>query len=60
MNTEQTELYDFLVEEMHATEDEINLVLCLNGTSMEVLESILYAKTGYRNLNQILESENSI
>lgn len=38
-----------------ATEDEINIVSNINGYSVESMEAILYAKTGYRDIYQLLE-----
>lgn len=49
--------YDYLVDYGVATEDEINLVCCINGNSVESLESILYARLGLRSLNQWQELE---
>jgi len=50
MNTDT--LYDNLVEYGVATEDEIRLVTCINGYSVESLESILYARTANRSWDQ--------
>ena len=44
--------YDYLVDYGVATEDEINLVCCINGHNVESLERILYARLGLRSLNQ--------
>tara|TARA_R100000808_G_C2102177_1_gene118896 strand:+ start:599 stop:784 length:186 start_codon:yes stop_codon:yes gene_type:complete len=54
-NTE--ELYDYLVDYELATEKEIGLVCSINGTNLDSLESILYSRTGYRDLEQIKEME---
>ena len=51
------EMYDYLVEYDIATDKEINLVCCINGSSIDTLNDILYAKTGYRSLEQIQEME---
>jgi len=51
------EMYDYLVEYNYATDKEINLVCCINGSSLDTLNDILYAKTGYRSLEQIQEME---
>jgi hypothetical protein len=58
MDKEQNELWDYLVETMTATEDELRLVCSINGTSLDTLESVLYSRTGYISLEQILEMEN--
>ncbi len=57
MNKKEEELYDYLVDYGIATEKEIGLVCSINGTNLESLESILYSRTGYRNLEQIKEIE---
>ncbi len=49
-------LFDELVDMMVATEEEIKLVTCINGYSEETLNNILYARTGYRNLEQMKEA----
>ena len=53
MDKEQDKLYDYLTELQIATEDEISLVCSINGTNLDSLESILYSRTGYRDLEQI-------
>ena len=49
------EYYDYLVDYSVATEDEIRLVCSINGHNVESLESILYAKVGYRDFYQWLD-----
>ena len=46
--------YDYLVDHCVATEDEINLVCCINGHSVDTLNSILYSRVGFRSLEQWL------
>ena len=57
MNKKEQELYDYLVDYGVATEKEIGLVCSINGTNLDSLESILYSRTGYRDLEQIKEIE---
>lgn len=40
-----------------ATEEEIDLVTTINGYSEETLNDILYARTGYRTIEQFEEAE---
>jgi hypothetical protein len=49
--------YGCLVWHEVATEEEINLVCCINGTSVDTLNSILYARLGLRSLEQWQELE---
>lgn len=51
------ELEEFLLDYQIATEEEISLVCSINGENLESLEDILYVRTGYRSLEQIIESE---
>ena len=57
MDTKTTELWDYLVETGLATENECALVTSINGTSLETLESVLYVRTSYRSLEQLIECE---
>lgn len=58
MTTNEMITYDQIVELDIATPEEINLVrCCMNGTWDEVLKSILYARTGFRTIEQWLENE---
>ena len=40
-----------------ATDEEIDLVTNINGYSEETLNDILYARTGYRDIEQYEEAE---
>lgn len=50
-------MYEKLVENLIATEDEISLVCSINGSSIDTLNSILYSKTGYRTWEQYYNME---
>tara|TARA_R100000781_G_scaffold54961_1_gene35846 strand:- start:868 stop:1077 length:210 start_codon:yes stop_codon:yes gene_type:complete len=49
--------FDQLVENGIATKNEIKLVILINGYNQDALDSILYARTGYRSLSQYEEHE---
>ena len=53
MKTYFEEVYDKLIELNIATEEEINLVCCINGYTINTLNDILYARTGYRDIEDI-------
>ena len=53
MDSETTRLWDWLIETETATEGELVLVTKINGTSLDSLESVLFARTGYRSLEQM-------
>lgn len=47
------EMHDKLVEMGIATEEEVQLVTSINGYNEEAMLDILYARTGYRNFDQM-------
>ena len=59
MTTEEMVMYDQVVEMGIATADEINLVYnCESWMNWkDCLNAILYARTGYRSIAQMLEEE---
>lgn len=58
MTDREEKIYDFITEYGIATGEEIDLVKNIAGGSYEeVLNSILYYRTGYRNIEQYYESE---
>lgn len=58
MTTEEMVMYDQLVNMEIATANEINLVYNVAGGKwIDVLNTILYIKTGYRSIEQMLEEE---
>lgn len=57
MTNEERDLYDDIINYGIATEQEMALVLMINGTSIDQLNNIIYAKTGYRNIEQFIKEE---
>ena len=55
MTNEERDLYDAIINFGIATEQEMALVLMINGISVEQLNNIIYAKTGCRNIEQVIE-----
>ena len=47
------DIYDKLIELDIATENEIDLVCCINGYTIDTLNDIWYARTGYRELEDV-------
>lgn len=41
--------------EMGVSEDALRLVSAINGYSLDTMEAILYAHTGYRSFDQVSE-----
>lgn len=48
-------IWRYIVENGIATEEEVELVIQINGFSEETLNDILFVRTGYRDLDQIEE-----
>lgn len=58
MTNREEKIYKFIEAYEIATSSEIDLVYDIVGGSYEeVLNSILYCRTGYRNIEQYCESE---
>ena len=51
------EIWDLLIELNIATQEEIQLVTTINGYNEETLNGIIYAKTGYRDIEQLEDCE---
>lgn len=49
------DIWEFLIQNEIATENELQLVTDIIGYNVESLESVLYARTGYRNIEQLKE-----
>lgn len=54
---EYNDLWDLIIDNNIATEDELNLISCINGWRLETLEDVLYVRTGYRDAQQFKEIE---
>ena len=58
MTDKELYMYDYMVECDIATAEELNLAKQLvDGTWEEVLNAVLYARTGYRTFDQYIECE---
>ncbi len=55
MDNKLIEIWDYIVEQGIATEDELRLVTSINGTNEDSFNSVLYSRTGYRSLEQLKE-----
>ena len=56
-NMDKNKLWDELVNLGIATDEELKLVTCINGYTEETLNDILYARTGYRSIEQLNDDE---
>lgn len=57
MDKEINEIWDFIVETGIANEEELSLITCINGYNKETLNDVIYARTGYRDVEQIKAEE---
>lgn len=57
MKSEETKIYDFIVNNEIATENEIQLVTNISGLNVETLNAIIWARTAYHDPEQCLISE---
>ena len=57
MDKEYSELWDLLIENNVATEEELQLITAINGQNITTLNDVLYVRTGYRDLQQYKECE---
>ena len=56
MTVKEMEMYDMTVEYGIATPEELNLARNLvSGSWEEVINSVIYVRTGYRNFDQYLD-----
>ena len=53
MNKTIDEVWDLLIEYGVATQEELELITCINGYNMDTMNSVIYARTGYQNIEQI-------
>lgn len=51
------ELWDLIIDNKLATNDELELISAINGWNIETLNDVLYVRTGYRDLEQFKECE---
>lgn len=57
MNDERDELWDYLQDNNLASDETLKIVTSINGFTLETLEDVLYATTGYNSLEQLQEEE---
>lgn len=50
--SEESLIWNKILAYQIATQNELELVTCINGYNKETLNDIIYAKTGYRNIEQ--------
>ena len=53
MDKEVNEVWDLLIEYGIATQEELELVTCINGYNIDTLNDVIYVRTGYRDIEQL-------
>ena len=48
-------IWNYLIDSGIATESELELVTDVAGYSVKTLEAVIYSKTGYNDLEQLME-----
>ena len=49
------DIWDAIVEHGIATEEELELITAINGYNEDTLNDVIFVRTGYRNIEQLLE-----
>ena len=57
MAQELINLWDYMVEQGIATDDELRLVTSIDGMNIDTMNSVIYDRTGYRNFEQLEEED---
>lgn len=52
-------IWDCLIDYGIATEAELQLVTCINGYNEEALNNVIYARTGYRSIEQLKDEDDT-
>ena len=47
------QIWEYITERGIATEEELQLITSINGYNEEALNDVLYARTGYRSIEQM-------
>ena len=50
-------IWDFIINNNIATENELQLITDINGYNKEALNDVIYAKIGYHDVDQVLDCE---
>lgn len=49
------QIFDYLTENQFFTDDELNLLCCINGHRVETLNDAIYARYGFRDFESFKE-----
>lgn len=57
MDKRKNEIWDYIIDNGIATEEELKLVTCINGYNEETLNNVIYVRTGYRSIEQLQDED---
>ena len=57
LNDRESYIWDTMVELGIATNEELGLAVALCGTTEQTLNRVLFIRTGYRSIEQMLDEE---
>lgn len=57
INEKENTIYNFIIENGFASEKTLQVVTCINGYSVQTLNDVIYATTGYHSMEQYIECE---
>lgn len=55
MDNETAAAWDYIIDNSIATFDELVLITEINGTNIDTLNDVIYARTGFQDIEQIME-----
>jgi len=56
MNTYKiNQVWDYIIDSGIATQEELELVTNINGYTIETLNDVIYARTGYNDIEQLID-----
>jgi uncharacterized membrane protein YuzA (DUF378 family) len=53
MFDKEREIYDYIINNGIASEEALDLITNINGYSVDTLNDVIYALTGYRSMEQL-------
>ena len=56
-HSEEARIWNFLEDELGVSRETLDIVTCVAGYSVETLNDVLYAVSGYNSIDQLLEEE---
>jgi hypothetical protein len=58
MFNKEQEIWDYIIDNSIASEEALTLITNINGYSVDTLNDVIYAMTGYRSMEQLEGEDN--